>query len=156
MARNTPPSPVVSDCSVSFDDEGRIVYLRGEHDLATVDPLSSALARLITGRASLDLRIDLSDVCFMDASTLGVIVRARQLIRGSGVTLEVGALSPCARRLFDISGLGHLVDPLTNRCAPPPLGGEPGEWNASAIVGRSPISPGRNGAVAAVASAGPR
>jgi anti-anti-sigma factor len=107
-----PHPPLVSDAHVRSDDEFVTVVLRGEHDLDTVEALSSELARVIARRATIALEVDLSGVRFMDASTLGVLVRASLFLRARGCSLTVRSFSPCAQRLFDICGLGDLVDPV--------------------------------------------
>jgi anti-anti-sigma factor len=52
-----------------------VVWLRGEHDVSTVSALSQTMARAIALDDG-DLVVDLSGVQFMDAATVGVIVRA--------------------------------------------------------------------------------
>ena len=76
-----------------------VVWLRGEHDVSTVAALSETLARAIA-LDDADLVVDLSDVQFMGAATVGVIVRARELLAtaiavlGAAVSLEVRAAHP--------------------------------------------------------------
>jgi anti-anti-sigma factor len=55
------------------------VWLRGEHDDSTVAALSETMARAIA-RDDADLVVDLSEVQFMGAATVGVIVRAQELL----------------------------------------------------------------------------
>ena len=57
-----------------------VVWLRGEHDLSTVDSLSEIMARAIA-LDDADVVVDLSDVVFMSAATVGVIIRAREFLR---------------------------------------------------------------------------
>src|SRR6187549_558649 len=56
-----------------------VVWLGGEHDLSTVAALSDTLRRAVALDTA-GLIVDLSDVQFMDASILGVIVRTRALL----------------------------------------------------------------------------
>ena len=56
-----------------------VVWLTGEHDISTDGALSRALARAIALGATA-LVIDLSEIQFMGASTLGTIVRAREYL----------------------------------------------------------------------------
>ena len=48
-----------------------VVWLRGEHDISTVDALANVLARAIAFDD--DVVVDLCDVEFMGAATVGVI-----------------------------------------------------------------------------------
>jgi anti-anti-sigma factor len=79
-----------------------VVWLRGEHDIATDGELRRVLACVIAANAAA-IVVDLSEVELMSASTLGVIVTARKLLRQQSRSLTVrspqpssGALSPYA------------------------------------------------------------
>lgn len=81
-----------------------VVWLRGDHDLST----APALWQTMTRTAQLDdadLVIDLSGVTFMDASTVGVLMRTRELLEGSPWVLEMRSPSPCARHVLGVCGL---------------------------------------------------
>ena len=93
-----------------LDTDRTVVWLRGEHDLATVAELAATLARAIAIDDA-DLVIDLSDVQFMDASTVRLIVRTRDFLRTRARNLGVRAPSDGARLVLDRCGLSHLVDP---------------------------------------------
>jgi anti-anti-sigma factor len=91
-----------------LDREAIIIWVRGEHDIATRAGLSQA----ITDAAALDdadVFVDLSAVTFMDASTVGTIVGGRNLLRSFSRSLAVRAPSVRARRVLDLCGLAHLV-----------------------------------------------
>ena len=87
-----------------------VVCLRGEHDLATVAELSATMARAIT-LSDADLVVDLSRVEFMSASTIGVVVWARELLRARDRSLAVRTPSRCARRVLELCDLSDLIDP---------------------------------------------
>jgi anti-anti-sigma factor len=92
------------------EEDPIVVWLRGEHDISTNGALCRALARAI----ALDdaaLVLDLSEVEFMGASTLGVIVRARELLRLWSRSLTVRSPSACARRIIELCGLDDLLGP---------------------------------------------
>lgn len=85
-----------------------VVWLRGEHDLATRVSLAVALARA----ARLDdapIVIDLSGVTFMDASTVGAIVGTRNRLRERAQSLELRAPSPPALRVLELCGVVDLI-----------------------------------------------
>jgi anti-anti-sigma factor len=86
-----------------------IVWLRGEHDLSTSAALWHTMTRAIEV-AHNDLVVDLSDVEFMGAATVSVILRAAQLLRQESRSLTVRAPSRCARRVLDVCGLSGLVE----------------------------------------------
>lgn len=96
------------------DGERTVVWLRGEHDIATKAELSETLARAIAIDDA-HLVVDLSQVQFMDASTVGVIVRARDLLLPHSRVLSLRAPARCARRVLDACGLAELVDPRPPR-----------------------------------------
>jgi anti-anti-sigma factor len=95
---------------VSFDgrDATRtLVWLRGEHDASTQAALSEILTLAIALDAA-DLVVDLSQVEFMGAATVGVMARTRELLRSRSRTLELRAPSLCARRVLHVCGLDLL------------------------------------------------
>jgi anti-anti-sigma factor len=92
------------------ETEPIVVWLRGEHDISTDDALCQALARAIA-LDSAGLVLDLSGVEFMGASTLGVIVRAREFLRERSASLTVRSPSAFARRVISACGLGDLLGP---------------------------------------------
>ena len=73
-----------------------VVWLDGEHNASTVPALWVAMSRA----AALDdpeLVVDLSGVRFMDASTVGVVVRTRTVLGARSRSLVLRAPSRCAR-----------------------------------------------------------
>ena len=87
-----------------------VVWLRGEHDVSTVAALSQTMARAIALDDG-DLVIDLSGVDFMDAATVGVIVRARDFLERQSRTLELRSPSTCAARVLDLCDLAGRGEP---------------------------------------------
>jgi anti-anti-sigma factor len=85
------------------------VWLRGEHDVSSVAALSETMARAIA-RDDADLVVDLSEVQFMGAATVGVIVRARELLGLRSRSLALRSPSRCARRILDLCGHADLLD----------------------------------------------
>ena len=105
----------VSHCGptvfLSYDQERTIVWLAGEHDIASAWRVRNTLGRAIA-RDDADLVVDLSETDFMDASTIGTLVRARNLLLAQNRTLTIRAPSRSARRVLDIVGSGELIDPM--------------------------------------------
>ncbi|HWM21755.1 MAG TPA: STAS domain-containing protein [Ilumatobacteraceae bacterium] len=92
------------------DSDRTVVWLRGEHDVSTVAALSQTMARAIALDDG-DLVIDLSGVDFMDAATVGVIVRARDFLELQSRTLALRSPSTSAARVLDLCDLADLREP---------------------------------------------
>lgn len=99
------------------DADRTVVWLRGEHDVSTVAALSQTMARAIALDDG-DLVIDLSGIQFMDAATVGVIIRARDFLHLQSRSLALQAPSPCAVRILDLCGLATLLDPRPVQAMP--------------------------------------
>jgi anti-anti-sigma factor len=90
------------------------IVLAGEHDACTVADLSATLAKSIsTGND--DLVVDLSQVQFMAAATVGVLLRARMLLGIRSRSLRLRSPSQRARRILELSDLADLIDPADLR-----------------------------------------
>jgi anti-anti-sigma factor len=87
-----------------------VVWLQGEHDIATDDELRRVLACVIAANAAA-IVLDLSDVELMSASTLGVILKARKLVCQQSRSLTVRSPSAFVRRIIGICGLDYLFGP---------------------------------------------
>lgn len=109
MARPTsPPVSVSRRGSAGGDPERTVLWVRGEHDIATKVTLAVAIARAAQ-RDDVPLLIDLSAVTFMDASTVGAIVGSRNRLRSRGQSLALRAPSPPALRVLHLCGLTDLI-----------------------------------------------
>jgi anti-anti-sigma factor len=85
-----------------------VVLIRGEQDIATSGELIAAI-RLAIGRDDADVVLDLSGVPFMDASTVGALVDAHNVLRGQARSLTVAGPSAPARHILELCGLEHLI-----------------------------------------------
>jgi anti-anti-sigma factor len=92
------------------DADRTVVWLRGEHDVSTVDELSETMARAIA-LDDADVVVDLSEVLFMSAATVGVIIRAREFLRLESRSLSLRSPSKCAGRVVDLCGVSDLFNP---------------------------------------------
>lgn len=108
------PGPRMS--RVDSDPPSNVVWVRGEQDAATAGALWVNLAEA-TRLGDADVVVDLSGVTFMDASTIGALVRAGNALGGLSRCLSVRAPSPRARRVLDLCELEGLID---ERPASPP------------------------------------
>ena len=93
-----------------WDVDNAVVWLRGEQDLSTIPALSETIARAIA-HDDADLKLDLSEVLFIDAATAGVIVRTREFLRLRGRSLSLRSPSRCARRILELCDLTDLIEP---------------------------------------------
>jgi anti-sigma B factor antagonist len=99
------------------DADRTVVWLRGEHDVSTVAALSQTMARAIALDDG-DLVVDLSGVQFMDAATVGVIIRARDFLALQSRSLVLNAPSACAARVLDLCALAGLLEPKPDHNTP--------------------------------------
>ena len=95
------------------DGARTVVRLRGEHDLSTTSGLWQTMARAIE-LTDTDLAIDLSEVDFMGAATVNVILRAAQLLEQRSRSLTVRSPSKAALRVLELCGLTAIVEPEPN------------------------------------------
>jgi anti-anti-sigma factor len=90
--------------------EGRtFVFLSGDHDFSTAQALGQVMAEAIATNDA-DLVVDLSQVEFMSATTVGVLVRARAFLQQHSRTLTVRASSTRARHLLELCDLLHIAE----------------------------------------------
>jgi hypothetical protein len=75
---------------------GTIVWLRGVHDVSTIDAVTEILA-LAIALDDADLTLDLSRVESMALATVGVIIRSREFLRSRSRSLALRSPSMCAR-----------------------------------------------------------
>jgi anti-anti-sigma factor len=89
-----PPMSVFprGDVLIGSDPLRNVVWVRGEHDLAN------------------RVHLSVSGVTFMDASTIGALVGARNGLAARSRSLSVRAPSLRARRVLDLCGLAYLID----------------------------------------------
>ena len=96
--------PVRDDSDAAYT----VVWVGGEHDIATKVSLVAAIAGAAQ-RDGGDLLVDLSGVTFMDASTIGALVGSRNRLRPRSRSLELRAPSAPALRLLELCGLANFV-----------------------------------------------
>jgi anti-sigma B factor antagonist len=109
MTRAESASTTVSRrSSARGDADCTLVWVRGEHDIATRASLAVTLARA-EQLDGVPLLVDLSSVTFMDASTIGVLVASRNRLRSRGLSLQLRAPSPRALQVLELCGLAHLI-----------------------------------------------
>lgn len=83
-----------------------VVGLVGDLDLSGASHVRSALPRL----AGQELVVDLSRLAFMDAAGLSALLLVRDRLAHSGRCLVFQGARGIVHRVFDLAGLGHLVE----------------------------------------------
>jgi len=96
---------------------GRQVLVRpaGELDIATAGGLRDRLRAAVELEGVSTIVVDFSDVTFVDAYSIGVIVSAWNEAAARGRLLRVVRLSGMAAKLFVAVGLGALCSPEDGR-----------------------------------------
>lgn len=90
------------------EDGGLRLRLTGELDLAAASGLEERLAELSS--ESVAVRLDLSELDFIDSSGVHVLIRAMNDARTLGWQLEVDPnLSPAVRRVFELVQLDRYI-----------------------------------------------
>lgn len=87
-----------------------IVWLKGEHDAATVDELSELLAEAIA-LAKTDVIVDLSGVEFMGAAPVGALFGARYLLEQDARALVLRSPSKSAQLILELCGVDSALKP---------------------------------------------
>ncbi len=84
------------------------IELSGELDIFTANQVSREVDRALWSGCRRAL-LDTSEVTFIDASALGVLARARDLMRSCAGTMEIVSFSPVVLRLCVLTGLVSLL-----------------------------------------------
>lgn len=87
---------------------GRMLTVAGELDIATAPELVDMLARLRHHRHAVTL--DLAEVTFMDSTGLTTLMDAYMQAQQNGWSFSVRRPSPPVRRVFELAGLGRILD----------------------------------------------
>ena len=80
----------------------------GEHDLSTADLFDAAFAEIMLTDI-VDVRVDLSDVTFMDCSTVRKLVHGRSLLAARNQVLTIRGATARQRWFLDLCGLADLI-----------------------------------------------
>ena len=95
-----------------------VIWLDGEQDIATVPALADVLARTIAADGG-NVMVDLSATTFIDAATIGVLVRSRNFLNPDSRRLTVRSPATFVRHVLEVCELSGLLEPLPDDGAPP-------------------------------------
>jgi anti-sigma B factor antagonist len=101
---------IASNFAIFESQEGDCLrlLLTGELDIASVPVLEDRLSALGAGERS--VRLDLSQLDFIDSSGLHALIRAMRAASANGWRLQIDrAVAEQARRLFEIVQLDRLI-----------------------------------------------
>ena len=93
---------------VELDDtggDGPIAHLSGELDITSAIALHDQLAPLVENSG---VRVDLSDIEFVDSSGLGALVQLHNLAAQRGTRFELESIPERVQRLLEITKLTDL------------------------------------------------
>ena len=107
VAGRAPPRSVADDCP-------RVVRLHGDYDGGAVAELSGLLSSAIA-LDDADLVLDITEVGFVDAAVIGVIVRARSFLQLRSRSLTLRRPSRSTRAVLGICDLDVLVELSSTR-----------------------------------------
>ena len=85
-----------------------VVAPRGDLDLATVDDIRRALAKVLDGGQS-RVVLDLGGVGYIDSSGMGAMVAAMKQARAAGGDLRFCALQDDVRGIFELTRLARAI-----------------------------------------------
>ena len=85
-----------------------MLVLHGELDIATAPELVEILHRM--RRQNHAVVLDLAEITFMDSTGLTTLMDAHLAAEGNGWPFEIRRASPAVRRVFDLAGVGRLLD----------------------------------------------
>lgn len=93
---------------MSGEGDRTVVWLSGEYDIATLTVVAKGLASAIA-LDDADLVVDLTELQFIDAAIIGLLIRARNYLRPRSRNLTFRNPPRFTRRILDICGLAGLV-----------------------------------------------
>jgi anti-sigma B factor antagonist len=85
-----------------------LLVLHGELDIATAPELVEMLHRF--RRQNHAVVVDLAEVTFMDSTGLTTLMDAQVASESNGWSFAIRRASPAVRRVFDLAGVGRLLD----------------------------------------------
>jgi anti-sigma B factor antagonist len=97
--------------TIDLNENDKVVDVKvnGEIDAYTAPKLKDALASSAEEQ-DVVMNVDLSEVSYMDSTGLGVFVGLFKTIKANGGQLYLTGLSERLKRLFDITGLGDIMN----------------------------------------------
>jgi anti-anti-sigma factor len=96
---------------IHFSEETRsgwhVVAVSGRADAESADLLENSLRAAIDGHAK--VAADFSRLDYISSAGIRAVLQAARAAQGAGNEFAVCSLSPPARKVFDMSGLHHIL-----------------------------------------------
>src|SRR5262249_3647542 len=89
-------------------DSGTAIAVRGDMDIASIDPLDAALDQALASNPPL-VRLDLRGAAFVDSSGLRFLLRANARSRKEGWALEIYRPGETAIKALAVTGVRELL-----------------------------------------------
>ncbi|SDT22385.1 STAS domain-containing protein [Actinoplanes derwentensis] len=89
----------------------RRVLLAGEFDIDTRDELTTSLLGVVEAGDGDRIVVDLTGVRFIDSEALGGIIDGYQAADRAGLEFRIANPAGIVKRLFEVIGLDHLLEP---------------------------------------------
>jgi anti-anti-sigma factor len=96
---------------VDLEGKWKVLRLAGDVDMATGPAIRDAIA-MLQEQGHRHLCIDLRRVAFLDSIGLAVLVAAHKGAKRIGGQLRITGASAQILRLFELSGLAHILGPM--------------------------------------------
>lgn len=90
-----------------------VVRLAGEFDFTNAPELRDALLGAVD-QAPAAVVVDLSNVTFIDSTSLGAMIAAERRAKASGAAFRLAAPSPSAARLLQLTALNRILPTYSN------------------------------------------
>lgn len=100
------PGGLLLRCSPT--DRAVVVQVEGEVDVHTSGELRAVLEDVITRSPRIAVVLDLTEMSFIDAAGIGVLVHALRRMRGTGGRLVLRNLRPPVLKVFRVLGLDRV------------------------------------------------
>ncbi len=112
------PRPLLRIVVDSTKKPARMILI-GELDCASVS-LFRARASELVGTMKGDLVLDIRQLTFVNSSALAVFLTLHKRLKTHGTRLVISCPTPAARRLFELTGLDHVlwIEPFTLSLGP--------------------------------------
>ncbi|WML41604.1 anti-sigma factor antagonist [Neobacillus sp. OS1-2] len=91
------------------EEQEIVVFVSGEIDAFTAPKLREELLPLAEGTNPF-ITVNLKDVSYLDSTGLGVFVGLFKQLKNNGGELRLVELSERLKRLFQITGLSHIMN----------------------------------------------
>ena len=85
----------------------RLVAVRGRADAETADHLESALRGAVGEHSK--VAVDFANLDYISSAGLRAVLQAARAAEGAGTQFAVCGLSPRVKKVFDMSGMHHLL-----------------------------------------------